>query len=110
MNADAPIPALFASLWLVRFILGKANTRVDALSADLAKKNKLVDKVTELQRTTSEVRVKTWWSTLSRHVRVAVRMHPGRVSPCLSPTAAQLVLYMKVVHLGDSEGHLVRFI
>ena len=37
-------------------MLEKAGTRLDAISADLANKNKLVDKVAELQRTTGEVR------------------------------------------------------
>lgn len=40
-------------------MLEKADNRLDAVSADLAKKNKLVDKVAELQRTTGEVRFKS---------------------------------------------------
>lgn len=36
--------------------MDKANIRLDALSADLAEKNKLVGKVSDLQRATTEVR------------------------------------------------------
>lgn len=52
-----------------RFVLEKANTQSGELSADLAKKNKLVDKIAELQRETGEVRLKMLPEGSVRHDR-----------------------------------------
>lgn len=49
-----PLPLLLSCLGCS--VLKKADARSDTLSADLAQKNKLVDKVAELQRKTGEVR------------------------------------------------------
>lgn len=47
---------------------GKADVRFDALSADMAEKNKLVDKVSDLQKKTAEVRASPITNTFGRCV------------------------------------------
>lgn len=50
-------------------LLEKANTRSNSLSTDLAQKNKLVDNIAELQRTTGEVRFKMKRKCSVCHIR-----------------------------------------